>query len=461
MKKTILIILILLGFTGFAQTQSLKDHYKKIDELLEIRGIGESLTAINLLQSKCAADSGKARYWIRLANASLFAFRRSDAKKYINKSIKVEPKNAEAYYQKARMVFDLSRNVVECRKLMDKAVQYDSKNSLYFFYRGIYLQENRELAEAGKDYEKAISLGHKNQGMFRNYALLLGQLNQPEKALKYINKAIDMYPSAANYKSRADIHFFSVNPDKACEDYRRAVNGGYNQSLEKYRLLMDNKHLNKYRLTAGVLANLKLFKQAIKAYSKAIAATKDTASNYLNRGFCYFSLKEYKKAEKDYLKSLSYPSQHDKANKIQLLNNLSVLYFKQGKYKKSIAYSKETFKVDSKNARAYVNIGFALNLLGKPDEAIKNFEQALTINPQNFRAFGHRAVSHLLLDNPTQALKDARQSLAIQPQFDNAWVAMGHAKRLLKMKGYCNDYEKAASFGNPEAYKAMKLYCSK
>ena len=125
-------------------------------------------------------------------------------------------------------------------------------------------------------------------------------------------------------------------------------------------------------------------------------------------------------------------------------------------------------EADSTYARAYSNLGFALNRLGKFDEgleyitkgilfttdsaqlhrmydnrgfaksnlkdyegAIADFTKAIELNPGNPRVFYHRAESHAQAENYEEAYADVQTALRLDPDFESAL----RLRKRLQMQG--------------------------
>lgn len=455
-KKRIntLIISVLLPISMFSQVKPLQ--YKKIDSLIK-GGFIDNTNALKLLQTKHAIDSVKSNYWTQYASAKFNIYEPTKALESIDKAILIDNTNANAYFIKAKLIAEIENNNKKSIDLLNKAIALDEKGEFYFF-RGIYYQTNNELSKASFDYDKALLLNFEHEGLYRNYSILLSKLDMPEKALIYTNKSIDLNPKAPeNYNNRGIIHIFLLEPKKACADFKKATLMGYNKRNGfNSTVCLQNDSLSKISLIGDVLAKMKKYKSAIKAYNKATEKEK-TFKLYLNRGYCYFKINNYKKAEADYLKALTLTTSNK--DKDLLFDNLSLLYFDTKNYKESIKYATKRIELNPKNHVPYIDVGLCYRKLKNYEKAEKNFNKSLEIKPDFFRAFGYRAFLFLELNQPQKAYTDASKAIEINPQYGYGYLVLAQAKRKLNITDFCLDLYYAEKFGATDAKSAIQWYC--
>jgi serine/threonine protein kinase len=141
---------------------------------------------------------------------------------------------------------------------------------------------------------------------------------------------------------------------------------------------------------------------------------------------------------------------------------------KQGDWLAAIGKYVSATEADPTYARAYSNLGFALNRLGKFDEgieylskgilfagdapqlhrlydnrgfaksnlkdyegAISDFTKAIELNPSNPRVYYHRAESHAQAENYEEAYSDVQIALRLDPDFESAL----RLRKRLQMQG--------------------------
>ena len=78
-----------------------------------------------------------------------------------------------------------------------------------------------------KYFEKAIDLDPRNAAAHFNKGVCHGEMGEYDEAVSSINKAIDMYPERALYfYGRGRVYLLSGDREKAVEDFKRAADLG-------------------------------------------------------------------------------------------------------------------------------------------------------------------------------------------------------------------------------------------
>ncbi len=452
MKKHILLILIFIVSISYGQ----KTNYQKIDSLLNKNSTIDALTALMKLKENHTKDSINSEYWVRFSKASYTTYNYDNAKLGIEKAIKISPSNAEYYFEKG-LLHNRIGELKPALPALEKAVSIQPKGE-YYYWKGIVNQQLNNIEIAQNDYQKAIENNFESPELFVNYAILLSRNHEYKKGLETINKAIEidnMHSHAIS--TRANIQLFLLNIDAACSDSNKALNLGYVQALRIPDSICNGSTTKKLLFVAEVLVSNKHYKQSIIAYSKLIEAKSLKSNHFLNRGYAYFQLKEYEKAEKDYLQGLTLPNPElDK-----FYDNLSLLYFDQQKFQKAIDYSSKRIELNSKNHVAYLDRGLSYRKIKKYKEAEDDYNTSLKIMPNFFRGFGYRAYLHMEQGKNQEAFKDAKRAVEINPEYAYGYLMLAQAKQVLNLPDFCDDYFSAKKYGwtKDEVDFAIKKFC--
>lgn len=127
---------------------------------------------------------------------------------------------------------------------------------------------------------------------------------------------------------------------------------------------------------------------AISACNKEIAAGRNLAIAYYDRGLAYAKKKETDKALADYNRSL---------------------------------------KINPKYQNALISRGNALKIMGQPERAIEDYNTAISINPAAAGlAFYNRGNSWRDKDEGDKAVADYSMAIDLMPSYANAYVARGN-----------------------------------
>ena len=163
--------------------------------------------------------------------------------------------------------------------------------------------------------------------------------------------------------------------------------GRYRTALEYFTeaLMSDPANAELYYLRASAKAKLKMKKEAIDDYTKAIKL-KPEMKFFLERGLTYIAMFEFRRAINDF----------DEAVKIDSTN--SELFFNRGysysaldDYDKAIIDYSTAIILDSSNAKVFVNRGDLWSRAGQQRLAIFDFTKAITLNPDDELAYYNRA----------------------------------------------------------------------
>ena len=451
MPKLILLIFIFITSSSYGQ----KNTYHNIDSLINKNTMYDALTAVKELKENHAKDSLSSDYWLRYSKASYVTYNYDNAKRYLDKAIKISPNNAEYFFEKGLLCNRIGE-LKPAMRALKKAVSIQPKGE-YYYWKGIVNQQLNSIEAAQYDYQKALENNFESTELYVNYAILLSRNHEYKKGLEAINKAIEidnMHPHAIS--TRANIQLFLLNIDAACSDAKQALKLGYVQALRIPDSICNGSTTKKLLFVAEVLVSNKQYKQSVIAYSKLIEAKSLKSTHFLNRGYAYFHLKDFEKAEKDYLNALALPN----PDLDLLYDNLSLLYFDQQKFQKAIDYSSKRIELNSKNYVAYLDRGLSYRKIKKYKEAEKDFESSLKIKPNFFRAFGYRAYLYMEQGKNQEAFKDAKRAVEINPEYAYGYLMLAQVKQVLNLPDFCNDYFSAKKYGwTEEVDIAIKKYC--
>jgi len=98
------------------------------------------------------------------------------------------------------------------------------KNADYWFDRGALCATYGNEPAAIKFFQKAITLDPKRSGAYFTQGISYGQLDQFDKALPLINKAIAMEPqNGLFFYGRGRVHLLAGDQEKAMTDFKKAA----------------------------------------------------------------------------------------------------------------------------------------------------------------------------------------------------------------------------------------------
>ncbi|MCE3260826.1 MAG: tetratricopeptide repeat protein 6 [Bacteroidetes bacterium] len=451
MKLFFSLLLSLVSIDLISQTSQ---KYKEIDDLLATKSTVDAMSALNKLKENYLQDTTDSEFWIRYSKAAYIFYKEEEAIFAMDKAVQISPQKAEYYYEKGLLHNRLNKIDV-AYEAFDKAVKIAPEGK-HYYWRGIMLQRLERGEDAEKDYLKALEDKFETPELYNNLAIINYIQKKYDLAYQRINKALAMNKNYSQaYATRGQIHFYRLNIDSACADLKTAKQMRYRSYFEIPDSVCNGNTITRMRFAAELLALSNNHKAAIDAYTILIENNALKSDYFLNRGFCYFKLKDYVNAEKDYLHALTFPTT---ASDI-IYDNLSLLYFETGNYQKAIEWSTKRIQMNPKNHVAYIDRGLSYRQLKKYKDAEKDYNTSLSIQPDFFRAFGYRASLFLEKGDYTKAFEDASKAIELNPKYGFAYGVLAQAKKQLGHPDYCVDFYKAKEFGEPDAQTAINEWC--
>ncbi|HOL49557.1 MAG TPA: tetratricopeptide repeat protein, partial [bacterium] len=159
-----------------------------------------------------------------------------------------------------------------------------------------------------------------------------------------------------------------------------------------------------------ILLKEKKFKEAEKAFLKAIALNKNEPENFLALGLTYYYMKSYGDAIKYFEKGLKikdFPSYR------MVLCDLYVL---TNQYDKALTSYKILIEKFPSNFLLHFNCGLLLVKMNKPEETKKYFLEAIKLQPAFEKSYVELASIYLQQNNTEDALKYYKMATEISPE---------------------------------------------
>lgn len=225
-------------------------------------------------------------------------------------------------------------------------------------------------------------------------ALCYYNLDEDKQALEVINKKLDMNSTGNSLVLKGDILYYSKDYDEALEVYSDIIETypdyiyGYYQLAHCYRVLDDEE-------------------KAVAHYLKVLEM--DENHPYSNNDLMNIFQNRYSENydKTDYLSAVDYGKrQLELAPVCYYYNELGLLYLDGYDLEKAIETFNKAIEDDSTDMYAYNNLGFAYKVLGRYEEAYKNYQLALNNKKNNdMIALGNLAVYYLIMGQYEESIK--------------------------------------------------------
>jgi tetratricopeptide (TPR) repeat protein len=340
--------------------------------------------------------------------AYLQALERIEAKDYtyalscLDKAIKIDPKNAKAYFHQGNTFAKLAK-YQEATKSYQKASEIDPNP--------YYASASRLLARYIKQKEREDELEP-----FDVHKMILDDVESTTKEadallnLGKYNEAIECYDKVIKINS---------NHAGAWNNKGLALGnlGKYNEAIECYDKVIEinSNHAGAWNNKGQALGNLGKYNEAIECYDKVIEIDHDNADAINAKGLALDGLGNHTVAIPYYDKATELY-----AKRVNKLNEKGTSLIELCKFNEATSCFDEAIKIDANNGLAWLNKGNALNYSNQYNEAIECYDKVIEIDPDNADAINAKGLALVNAGKCNEAIKCYDKVLKIDP--DNAFA---------------------------------------
>ncbi len=164
------------------------------------------------------------------------------------------------------------------------------------------------------------------------------------------------------------------------------------------------------------------FRQALAIDPRQDAAVLGLANSEELRG-------DFDAAEQAYLEAIA--SQPDDW---YVRSHLGAFYFRQVRLEDALLSFQEVIRLTPGNARAHLNLGAALQMLGREEEAIAAYETSISIKP-NYRAHSNLATLYRSQGRFAEAADSYRRALELEDNDYRVWGSLAGTLTLIRGRG--------------------------
>jgi len=336
----------------------------------------------------------------------------NEAIEYFNKTIELDANFAEAWHGKGVSLASLG-NYEEATKCYDKAIELDPRLAEAWYNKGGSLGKLGKYDEATKCYDRVIELDPNHDQAWQNKGASLGQLGKYEEAIACFSKATEINPKLVQaWHNKGFLSGKLGKHDEATKCYNKATEINPNDKKAWYG-------------KGASLLELRKYNEAMKCFDRVIEIDPDSSTAWYNKGVILTILGKHDEATKCYDKAIELDPRLAEA-----WYNKGVLLTKLRKYDEAIKYFNKTIELDANFAEAWHGKGFLLGKLGKYDEEIKCCDKAVELNPNLAEAYGNKGMALLNMH-----------------EYSEARAELGKAEELFRKKNRKDDATKAYKYG--------------
>jgi tetratricopeptide (TPR) repeat protein/S1-C subfamily serine protease len=415
-------------------------------------------------------DNAKPSIWIERGNQLLRLERYPEAEAAFDRAIQLTPTFVHlAFYGKGKALVGQHKKPEAIQALEAAQLKQPSYTPALSYLGTIHrwLNQNEKALIV---INKAIQLESKNANLYNEKSLVLTGVKRYSEALSAIEQAIELSPRAAFYNNRGATYSNLKKYPKAIADYDKAIainpeyaeayvnRGNTYNALKDYpkaitdldKAIVINPELTEAYGNRGNTYNaLKDYPRAIADYTKAIAINPELTEVYYNRGLTYVTLQDYPKATTDFDKAIAINPEYAEA-----YGNRGNTYNVLQDYPRAIADYTKAIAINPKYADSYYNRGLTYVTLQDYPKAIADFDKAIAINPEDANAYYKRGLTYAALKDYPKAITDLDKAIAINPESTEAYYYRGLTYAALKdYPKAIADYDKAIAI-NPEYAEA-------
>ncbi|MGD2250804.1 MAG: tetratricopeptide repeat protein [Candidatus Methanofastidiosia archaeon] len=253
----------------------------------------------------------------------------------------------------------------EALQVFDGALKINPENAEAWYNKGVALGNLGKYEEEITCYDEALRINPQDAKAWYNKGVALGNLGKYEETIICYDEAL------------------RINPQYAKAWYNKGVAlgnlGKYEEEITCYdEALRINPQYAKAWLNKGVaLGNLGKYEEEITCYDEILKINPQYAKAWYNKGVALGNLGKYEETIICYDEALRINPRILYAwyNKGVALGNL-------GKYEEEIICYDEALRINPHYVKAWSNKGVALGNLGKYEEEITCYDEILKINPQ-------------------------------------------------------------------------------
>jgi tetratricopeptide (TPR) repeat protein len=239
---------------------------------------------------------------------------------------------------------------------------------------------------------------HSNAKLYQEVGYAWYRKKEPNKALFYFNKTMELEPNA-------DAYFWRGETLLQLEEYAKAIED-FNIGIEKKNTLERPKNLS---------------------------------SLYCRRALCHYRLDNNKEALKDYNKSIKLDPEEG-----ILYYWRSAVWHSLNKFDKALADVEIALKDDPEDPDYLLIRALCLDEMNENKKAMDDLNKIISIDNTYAAAYNNRAVIWSRLDQLQRSLRDCNKAIELAPEKAQYYYCRGTMWEMLKdYKNAMADYDKA------------------
>jgi serine/threonine-protein kinase len=342
-----------------------------------------------------------------------------------DEALAVDRKALESDSQSARIYMNLGNTLADQGRLDDslaslkRAVELAPNDWMCHYNLAFTLKDQHKFDEAAASYRRALELAPNDAQAHDALGLVLVQQRKFDEAVASCQRAVELDGKVAEYHFNLGHALASQNRlDDTIAEYRRAVE-------------LDPKDARFHLNLAIHLRNKGELDEALASYRRAasIWAGKHDA----------FAVEWYATAKRE-IEALRPRIAHrnrllavlrgeSDSKDAAELGEAANLGHQRGEYALAVRANRLAIELEPKTARLHLNLGIALEQLGRLDDAIASYQRAVELDPKVARQRGRLADALLRRGQLDDAIAAYREFLELEPTSVAGWTLLCRALR--------------------------------
>ena len=327
-------------------------------------------------------------------------------------------------YQVISYLYCNNKKYKECIIYANKAILRNPESGYSYFLIGNAFYKQKKYKEVINYLKLAEKYKYKSKYLNLMLAYSYLEENDYKNSLKYTQK---VKKDANPFYERGTMFYNQKNYDKALNDLLMAESVGYKDDFIYTRLsfLYENK---------------KDYEKSLNYANKAIINNSKDGFAHYRKGIALYNMKDYINAKKSFL-------QAEKLNYIHsgnMFEKLSFIFTIENNYKQAINYANKAIILNSKNAYAYYQKGYALFYSQKFLKSKESLIKADKLGYLNYNLFSMLSYLFYIENNFSKAHSYINKALLLCKDDSTIYyLKAGILASIGKEKEAVNYYQKA------------------
>lgn len=281
-----------------------------------------------------------------------------------------------------------------------KAIDADPKNAEAFWRRARSKAMSGDPRGGFEDADKAYNLAPDQPKYFEVLAKLHGQLNSLDQLIAQLNREVAKNPqNADSVCKRATARLYRGDVKGALSDYEAAIK-------------INPSHVPALYSRANIWSAMKNTDRAIEEFTRVIQLEPKHALAYVSRGMARFDKTEFEAGVADANKALEIDPEMPQAFNLRAIIKWEGLGDSEG----ALVDHTASITLEPQDPLPYMNRGRIYHAMARRPEAMNDLNKAIELSPKLGHAYFLRGCHHFDTNQWQKALSDFKKAIELTPE---------------------------------------------